>query len=509
MKKMKNFLIIIAVVAATMVISSDAFGQGMVKNLTKQAVVIKDIRLRTDLHLRIGETAWISADPGVNLNVPVFTTKAIVKDKFGKDSIIIDTTIITMNFAGKGSIFNLTDEELAKGKKMKPAQTFKGSSAPTASANLKSAPVANLSPTTTPEPENYVPMVGKRVKNDLDAILFFQDRGICLAPGKTSINLVQLSPNERIIIERNNRLFFLEINDFFASNDKIYVVNEETLLRGEGQDSVKISLTAGNTPYVFIDDKTKEVKGIREQKGRGGYAKNFAEGANTIMCQILKNGVAQTRYYTFMASRATSYVSPSQLAFDNPPLFQGRAIYLPIKGFDKNCAVEFLDIDGRNISERIVLDENGTSVEQEVRLGMNRVRVTFFERTPQGRVRYSIEYFKLVTEADKEFKIDPEYFWLLEGPPVAVRPKNGAKSRLFQDLEIWASDKKSGEPKKLVIKKDYPSEVVHLREGIVRLPGRYTEGLSIRNLTCTFIISYMDKNKDVLITDENIDRSQE
>jgi hypothetical protein len=59
-----------------------------------------------------------------------------------------------------------------------------------------------------------------------------------------------------------------------------------------------------------------------------------------------------------------------------------------------------------------------------------------------------------------------------------------------------------------VIKKDYPTEKTYVREGIARLPGRYTEGLTIRNLTVSFIVSSQDKNKPIEIRDENIDRTQ-
>jgi hypothetical protein len=438
----------------------------VLKNSTDRAVVFGSM---LNNPTRPGGELRLQVNKGRNMIMVLFSNTA---------GTALDTVTLSATFNRDGDVFELTTSQLG------------------------------IASTSQSQNQNQVKKGdGKKIENRLDGKLFFQDRGICLSPGETSKNLVKLSPNERIVIEKNNRLFFLEISDFFAKNDKVYTVDANTLIQGSGRDSVMISLTASTTPYVYIDDQTKIVKGISNAKGRGEYRRNFVEGANTILTQILApDGTAEIRYYTFMASAGNTVVCPTQASFENPPLYYGDKKNLPIKGFEKSCSLELLDITGKTAFE-IIIDENDIIKPHGFFIGMNQIRITYFEKTPQGRIKYSFEYFKLISETDTVFEINPAYFWLLQGQPVKVALKNATKNVLFQNIEIWSMNKELN-PRNIVIKKDYPSEKTYIREGIVRLPGRYTEGLTIRNLTSSFIISSQDKNGEVEIRDSNIDRTQ-
>ena len=470
---MKKILFLFVTAVFLMIGSAGTNAQGSVKRING---VIKN---SADRAVVFGSIANDPTPPGGTITLKVNQGENMIPILFANQAgNALDTVTVKVNFHRDGDVFELTTGHLGRFNNSKPALTV------TADRNT-----------------------GKTVSNQLDGILFFLDRGICLSPGTSSQELIDLSPNERIVIEKNYRLFFLEISDFFAKNDKTYAVSQETLLQGSGRDSIMVSLIADGSDYVFIDDQTREVKGIKSSKGRGGYQKNFVEGANTILMQTLMNGVAQTRYYTFMASKGNTTVSPPANAFDNPPLYYGRRIKLPLAGFDKSCSFEIFDPVSKTWLNEVIIDENGSVNAQTCFLGMNRVRVSYFEKTPQGRIRYSFEYFKLISETDSVFKIDPNYFWLLAGKPVPVILKNSAKNILFQQIELWSLNQQLN-PRNIVIKRDYPTEKTYVREGIARLPGRYTEGLTIRNLTVSFIVSSQDKNKPIEIRDENIDRTQ-
>ncbi|MFA5109530.1 MAG: hypothetical protein WC458_03230 [Patescibacteria group bacterium] len=467
---------------------------GVIKNSSSRALTL-DCRLYSE-NFKKSQDKYVLSPGGIkSLRIFEAGVGKVLPFYYNNDG---DTLLIEVTVRNEGDIIEIYDSYLNS-----PLALVR--------TTLPDAPAA-ISPKPTPKMEYSV---GVKVVNDLPWKIFLPNKKLCLSAGATSRGLVNWTPgqnNEPIIIETNGRLTFTEIRFYVdAKNRKQLVIDENMLLQGQSGDSLRLTLKADKMAYVFIDDKTSEIEVIKPIKGRGGYSysRYFSEGVNTLLLKILEDGIEKIRYFTFVAAPGDNYVTPEALT--NPPLFCGEGKHLPLVGFDRSCLFSLADTNSgaKKAAIKEVVGENDTLFNPNGNffLGMNRILIKFFEETPQGRIDHSVEFYKLVAEDDSFFVIEPKYFWFLEGAPVPVTPKNVTADGKFSKMEFWALEKNL-EPQKISLKKNYPADKIYAKVGVLKTVAYYPDGLFKKSATIKVLISKGDKNKEVEIREENIDRTK-
>lgn len=425
---------------------------------------------------------------------------------YQKDNKVFDTFWIPIEFKKDGDNYQLTQKTFEEFLAARKEQ----SDIPMEYTDYKGDNTDNN--VTTSKKEAVVRTVGRRYVNELSGPFYMPVKKLGLASGKTSKEAIYSrigQGNEPVITELNNLLSFTEIRDYTAPDgERYYVIDNNKLLEGQSTDSVELTLRADQLTYAYLDPQGQSIQVIKPVKGRGAYSytKKFREGVNTIAMKILENGVEKIRYYTFIASQGDKEVIPDWNSLKVPKVFYGDQKLLPITGFDKNCFIALLDSTGRRAVWEQIKNANDTTQALPFFIGMNRMLVRYFEETPQGRIQHSIEFFKLVSESDSAFEIDPKYFWNLEGKLIPLKIASASPTQKFQKIEFWGYDKDLN-PKKVIIRPpDCSSETVYVKVGILNAVGYYVDGIFKKSATIKIPVALGDKNKTIEISNENIDR---